>query len=125
MQGAGNGGATARVLIAAVWLYHGAWRKLAQPAGRHGRIVASVPVVGAVAWLATAAIGLLECVLAAWIASGRRPIAAAAVQSTALVAMNGAALRWASREVSPRRLAAGSGAFLAGAWWAALAARRR
>jgi hypothetical protein len=110
-----------RSLVATVWAYNGGWCKVAGRAPSHRRIVARIPLVPTVAaGPLTGVIGALECGLAAWVLSGARPAAAAAVQSSALVAMNAGGLAWAGEEVADRTaLIRRSGAFIALLWMSA------
>lgn len=88
----------ARTAIALVWIYQGFWCKLLGRAPCHRDIVEAVPLIGpALASLALAAVGVLECVLAAWVLSGVRAREAAIAQTVVLVAMNTAGLWWGRR----------------------------
>lgn len=116
----------ARALVAGTWLYQGLWCKLLCRDGRQSEIARRLPGLrGERAAAALAAVGLGEVALAAWVLSGRRPRAAAVVQTVLLAAMNGAALRWSRRHLpDPAGMLLGNVALLALAWRAALGPER-
>jgi hypothetical protein len=63
--------------------------------------MASVPFVGAAqARAALAALGLAECFIGAWVASGRHTLEAALVQTGLVLLMNGGGVLWA-RHIIP------------------------
>ncbi|MGB8168504.1 MAG: DoxX-like family protein [Chthoniobacteraceae bacterium] len=77
----------AGILIAAVWVFHGLYSKILDRIPRHRRIVARI-LGEQFAWPAMKLIGLGEISLGVWAFTGWHPIACAAVQTAALVAMN-------------------------------------
>jgi uncharacterized membrane protein YphA (DoxX/SURF4 family) len=107
--------------VAGVWLYHGLWCKLL------GGCPEQVDVVAAVPWLrggrakpVLLAIGVVETVLAAWVVSGRRPRAAAALGTALVAGMNAGGLTFGRRHIPRvRTMVAENAAFLALAWLAA------
>jgi len=111
----------ARVGLAGVWLENGLRNKVLAAAPAHRRIVAALPCVGVERSRVLApVIGVAEVGVAVWILSGYAARRAALVQTLALVAMNGGALRWAPREIrSAPRLVLRSVGLLGLAWWMA------
>jgi uncharacterized membrane protein YphA (DoxX/SURF4 family) len=107
--------------VAGVWLYHGLWCKLLDRCPAQLDVVASVPGLrGARARAVLLTIGAVETVLAAWVASGRRPRAAAAVGTAMVVGMNAGGLTFGRRQIpAARMLVAENLAFLGLAWLAA------
>jgi hypothetical protein len=77
----------AQILIGSVWVFHGLYSKILNGIPRHRLIVGKI-LGAANAGLATKAIGLLEVLLGIWAFTGWQPVACAAVQSAAIVAMN-------------------------------------
>ena len=108
----------ARVAIALVWLYNGLWCKLLAGCPGHAAIVADVPGVEPVGGgRILAALGLLEAGLAAWVLSGRKPVLAALVQTSLLLAMNVGGLVWGrARIADPAAMVVNNLAFLALVW---------
>jgi hypothetical protein len=85
-----------RIAIASVWLFQGLWCKLLRRAARHQEIVGTVPFLsGPQARQALSLLGVLECLLAAWVLSGFRAREAALIQTVLLASMNTAGLLWA------------------------------
>jgi uncharacterized membrane protein YphA (DoxX/SURF4 family) len=107
--------------VAGVWVYHGFWCKLLDRCPAQLDVVASVPGLrGARARALLLAIGAVETVLAAWVASGRRPRTAAAVGTTMVIGMNAGGLMFGRRHIpAPRMLVAENVVFLGLAWLAA------
>jgi hypothetical protein len=110
-----------RAAIAFVWLYQGLWCKLLGRAPHHRKIVGTVPFLSSSqAQQALAALGSLECVLAAWVMSGWRAQEAALTQTLLLGAMNAAGLFWARNLIpDPAGMMIQNFAFLVLAWLAA------
>jgi hypothetical protein len=112
--------------VAGVWLYHGLWCKVLARCPDQQRVLEEVPLVRRAARPALVALGLAEVALAAWVAAGVRPRAAAATQTALVAGMNAGGLTWGRRHVAqPRALVAENAAFLALAWWAAASDRGR
>jgi uncharacterized membrane protein YphA (DoxX/SURF4 family) len=87
-----------RIAIASVWIYQGFWCKLLGHAPHHQKIVETAPFLGPFrARQALVALGVLECVVAAWVLSGIRAREAAVMQTLLLLSMNTAGLLWARR----------------------------
>jgi hypothetical protein len=107
-----------RVAVAGVWTWNGLGAKVLRLDPRHEQIVAAATrLPTAAAGAATRAIGIAEIALAVWVASARWPLAAAAVQSAALVAMTSLARHRAPRVAPPAGdLARSTAAFLVVAW---------
>lgn len=107
--------------VAGIWVYHGLWCKLLDRCPAQLDVVASVPGLrGTRARVVLLAIGALETVLAAWVASGKRPHGAAAVGTAMVVAMNAGGLTFGRRHIpAPRMLVAENLVFLGLAWLAA------
>lgn len=107
--------------VAGVWLYHGLWCKLLDRCAEQLDVVASVPGLrGTRARAVLLSIGAVETVLAAWVASGRRPRAAAAVGTAMVVGMNAGGLTFGRRRIpAPRMLVAENLVFLGLSWLAA------
>jgi uncharacterized membrane protein YphA (DoxX/SURF4 family) len=107
--------------VAGVWLYHGLWCKLLDRCPAQADVIASVPGLrGARARAVLLSIGAVETVLAAWVASGRSPRAAAAVGTAMVVGMNAGGLTFGRRHIpAPRLLVAENLAFLGLSWLAA------
>lgn len=76
----------ARLATASAWLYKGLYAKVLQGDLRHQATVAEV-VGEENAEGATMALGVAETAIAAWILSGRAPVACAAVQTAALAGL--------------------------------------
>lgn len=112
-----------RGLTALVWLYQGVWLKLLVASKDHAEIVAAVPgLSGPLAGPALAAIGAIEAAIALWVLSGRRSLAAAAVQTALLLAMNAAGLIFAGEAIpDPEGMAIRNLSFLGLVWYAAKA----
>jgi uncharacterized membrane protein YphA (DoxX/SURF4 family) len=107
--------------VAGVWLYHGLWCKLLDRCAEQLDVVASVPGLrGPRARALLLSIGAVETVLAAWVASGRRPRAAAAIGTAMVVGMNAGGLTFGRRHIpAPRMLVAENLVFLGLSWLAA------
>ena len=76
-----------RILIAAVWIFHGLYSKLLDGIPRHRVIVARV-LGEDLGLVATRAVGVCEIMLGLWAFSHRWPRACAMVQTLAIVTMN-------------------------------------
>jgi hypothetical protein len=115
----------ATLIVAATWLCHGAYNKLAGGSPRHLAIVQSTPGLdGPAGELALAAIGAGEVALAAWVLAGRAPRLCAATQTAALLSMNAVELAFARHLLLwPAGLVPVNLAFLGLAWRVALAGR--
>lgn len=110
--------------IAAVWAHQGLWCKVLGRRPRHEAIVARVPGIGGRhARAVTVAIGVAEAVVAAWVLSGRAPRRAAAVQTVALLGMNGGGLLFARHDIPDVRRMLVRNAGLVVAIWAVPALR--
>ena len=79
--------AVSQIVIGSVWVFHGFYSKILNGIPRHRLIVGKI-LGTANAGIATRAIGLLEVLLGAWAFTGWQSIGCAAVQTTAIVAMN-------------------------------------
>ena len=90
-----------RIAIAGVWIYQGLWCKLLGHAPHHQKIVEATPFLNS-SWARPflLALGMFECVLAAWVLSGIRAREAAVVQTILLVSMNAIALLRARNLIS-------------------------
>jgi hypothetical protein len=110
-----------RATIASVWIYQGLWCKVLGRMPRHQEIVGTVPFLNAArAHRALVGVGLLECVIALWVLSGRGASEVALMQTFLLAAMNGAGLIWAKRSIpDPFGMVLQNFAFLLLAWIAA------
>jgi hypothetical protein len=107
--------------VAGVWLYHGLWCKLLGGCPEQVDIVAAVPWLrGKVTKPVLLGIGVVETVLAVWVASGRRPRGAAALGTALVAGMNAGGLTFGRRHIpAPKTMIAENVAFLALAWLAA------
>jgi len=84
-----------RVPVALLWLYQGLWCKIAGFAPNQAAMVSSLKFFRpASSHYVLIGIGFVECVLAVWVLSGRRPVNAATTQVGLLVGMNGCGLLW-------------------------------
>jgi uncharacterized membrane protein YphA (DoxX/SURF4 family) len=108
-------------LLGTVWLYQGAWCKVAGGRPDHSEIVAAAPLVGpGGARATTIAIGVAESTLAAWVISRRAPRVAAVVQTVLLTSMNASGWWFArNRLAHPRRMLARNALILTLIWVAA------
>jgi 1,6-anhydro-N-acetylmuramate kinase len=108
-------------LVASVWIFHGLYSKLLHGIPRHREIVARV-LGPAFATPVTIAVGLAEILLGAWVLTGHARIACATIQTLALIAMNTLEI-WRARDllIHPTGMVALNLAFLALAWWWAVA----
>jgi hypothetical protein len=98
-----------------VWAYEGTWCKLIRRDQRHLAIVEAAGVP----W-ALSAIGILETGIAMWVLIGYFPIAAAAVQTALIAAMNAGGLLRGRRWIAdPAGMVLQNAAFLVLAWVAA------
>jgi hypothetical protein len=77
----------AQILIGSVWVFHGLYSKILNGIPRHRLIVGKI-LGQRNANLATKSIGLLEVLLGIWAFTAWQPIACAAIQTCAIVAMN-------------------------------------
>jgi uncharacterized membrane protein YphA (DoxX/SURF4 family) len=111
----------ARLLVAAVWLFHGLFNKLLGGSARHLAIVQSVPGLdGATGSVILTLVGVFEVGVAGWVLSGRAPRACAAAQTAALLSMNVVELTFARHLLLwPAGLLPVNLGFLALAWTAA------
>jgi hypothetical protein len=76
-----------QILIGSVWVFHGFYSKILNGIPRHRLIVGKI--LGATnAGVFTKVIGLLEVLLGIWAFTGLQPVGCAALQTSALVAMN-------------------------------------
>jgi len=90
-----------RSVVAGVWIYQGLWCKLLRRVPRHEAVVGSVRFLDPRrAHLTMFTLGVTECLLAVWVLSGWRPLAALTTQCVLLAAMNAGGLMWA-RELIP------------------------
>jgi hypothetical protein len=114
-------------LVGAVWLYQGAWAKVAGARPAHTEIVASVPLVAPRrARPATVALGLAECAMAAWVVSRRSRRVAAVAQTALIASMNAGGWCFARHRLGhPRRLWLGNALLVAAIWTAASGGRAR
>jgi DoxX-like family len=104
--------------VAAVWLYEGLWCKLLGGVPSQVAVVEAVPFFDrrTAAWLLRA-LGVVECGLAVWVLSGRRPFLAAAAQTALLATMNSGGLLWARGIIpDPPGMIVKNVAFLVLAW---------
>ncbi len=110
-----------RTAIALVWIYQGFWCKLLGHAPHHRNVVETVPFFNSSrARQALLLLGLIECVLAAWVLSGFRAREAALMQTVLLVSMNTAGLLWARSQIpDPVGMLLQNFVFLLLAWVAA------
>jgi uncharacterized membrane protein YphA (DoxX/SURF4 family) len=110
----------ASAAVAGVWLYHGLWCKLLGGCPEQVDVVASVPWLRGRAKPVLLGIGVVETVLAVWVASGRHPRGAAAVGSALVAGMNAGGLTFGRRHIpAPKTMIAENVAFLTLAWLAA------
>ena len=77
----------AQIVIGSVWVFHGLYSKIFDGIPRHRLIVGKI-LGAANAGIATKVIGLLELLLGVWAFTGWQPVGCAAVQTSAIVAMN-------------------------------------
>lgn len=82
-----------RGAIAAVWLYEGLWCKVLGGSPHQASVASGI--CGGDGRAALVAVGVGECVIAAWVLSARKPRLAAVAQTALLAAMNAAGLIWA------------------------------
>ena len=110
----------ARILITAVWIFHGLYSKILGGIPRHEQIVARV-LGESLAKPATLAIGVLEILLGLWALSGRARIPCAVVQTMAIVSMNALEILMAGDLlISAAGMVALNSVFLGIVWWWAL-----
>jgi hypothetical protein len=83
-----------RGAVALVWLYNGAWCKLAQGCPDHVAIVSGAFDGATTARAALLVLGAGETALAVWVLVGWRPRLAAAVQTLLVAGMNAGGLLW-------------------------------
>jgi hypothetical protein len=104
-----------RLSLAAVWAHQGVWCKWMGRDRRH----AAVADAAGFGW-AVAVIGAAEALIAIWVITGWARVAAAAVQTAAIVAMNAGGL-WRARCLiaDPAGMVLQNAAFLMLAWVAA------
>jgi ABC-type glycerol-3-phosphate transport system permease component len=102
-------------------MYQGLWCKLLGRAARHRKIVEATPFLNSFrARYFLVALGIFECVLAAWALSGLRQRGAAVVQTVLLISMNTVALFRARNLISdPPGMLLQNCAFLILTWIAA------
>lgn len=82
-----------RIAIASVWIYQGFWCKLLGHAPQHQKIVATTAfLTPALARNALVALGVFECMLAAWVVTGLWAREAAVIETLLLIGMNTTAL---------------------------------
>jgi hypothetical protein len=82
--------------IAAVWLYEGLWCKILGRAPSQADVVEAVPRLGPrFGLLFLKALGMVEFLLAVWVASGIAPGTCAIVQTVLLLTLNANGLLWA------------------------------
>lgn len=82
-----------RIAIASVWMYQGFWCKLLGRAPHHQKIMEATPFLNPYrARQGLIALGVFECILAAWISSGMWAGEAAVIETALLVSMNATAL---------------------------------
>ena len=87
-----------RIAIALVWFYEGLWCKVLGRMPHQEGIVENVPFLGQrVAHAFLVSLGAFECVLGAWVLSGRQLWWAALVQTALLVTMNSLGVAFARR----------------------------
>jgi hypothetical protein len=108
--------AVLRLGVGGMWLYQGGWAKLLGRDPRHRQVIREASRSRHDLAL-TRVIGLAEIGLAGWVLSGRRPVAAATVQTAAALGMNAGGILLAPRSIPhPRRLLARNALFLAAVW---------
>ena len=109
-----------RIAIAAVWLYEGLWCKILAGAPHQAAIASAISELCSLSPnLALTGVGAFECLIAAWVLSGRRARTAAGVQTVLLVVMNAAGLLWARRFIpDPAGMVVQNFAFLTLVWHA-------
>jgi hypothetical protein len=113
-----------RLGIAAVWMVFGIGFKILDLVPRHRMIVGRMVGEGA-ARPVTLAIGAAEVLLGFWVLSGIRPRTCAAVQTTAILAMNALELAFArDLLLAPILMVCANTVLLVAAWWIALRPRR-
>lgn len=105
---------TCRLAVAVTWLYNGLWLKLFDDTGRHAMIVARATGLSSdFAVALAAAIGVVECVLALAVITGRRPWLVCVLQVVGLIVMNAGGLLRADNLIDDvPRLLVGNFAFL-------------
>jgi len=110
-----------RASIGLVWIYQGLWCKVLGAVPRHEAVLGSAPFVGhAGARGALIALGLVECLIALWVWSGRERRSVALAQTVLLVAMNTGGILWASALIpDPGGMVVQNLAFLVLIWIAA------
>lgn len=112
-----------RLVVGAVWIFHGLYSKLLDGIPRHRMIVARV-LGEEFAEVATVVVGLLEVLLGLWVLSRMLPRTCAVVQTLALLAMNSLEIARAPDLLvsAPGMLLLNAG-FLALAWYGATRSR--
>src|SRR5687768_2279817 len=113
------------LLVASVWLVHGAFNKLLHGSPQHLAIVQSVPgLEGAIGAHVLLVVGCFEVIAALWVLSGWAPGLCATTQTIALLSMNAVELTVASHLLLwPAGLIPVNLAFLTLAWTAATSRR--
>jgi hypothetical protein len=107
-----------RAVVAAVWWYHGAYRKILGRGRDQREIVAAVPGLPA-GWVtgALVGLGLVEVGVGAWVLAGWRPRAAAAAQTALVAGVTAGGLVFGRAHIpAPGRLLARNAALVAVAW---------
>lgn len=108
-----------RVVIAAVWIFHGLYSKILDGIPRHRMIVGQIlgeDYARPLAFL----IGVGEILLGLWVLSGRRTFACAMLQTLALVTMNTLEILFArDLLISAPGMVALNLLLLGSAWWLA------
>lgn len=108
-----------RIVIAAVWVFHGLYSKILDGIPRHRMIVGQILGEEHARPLAVM-IGLGEILLGLWVLSGRRTFACALFQTLALVAMNTLEILFAKELlISAPGMVALNLLLLGSAWWLA------
>ncbi len=110
----------ARVVIGGVWIFHGAFSKLADGIPRHRQIVGRI-LGESLASPATTAVGILEILLGLWAFTAWRKVPCAVVQTLAIAGMNTLEILLARQLlISAPGMVALNLCFLGFVWWWAL-----
>lgn len=108
-----------RIVIAAVWVFHGLFSKILDGIPRHRMIVGRI-LGEEHARLLAVMIGVGEILLGLWVLSGRRTFACAFFQTLALVAMNTLEILFAKELlISAPGMVVLNLLLLGSAWWLA------
>ncbi|CAL9450403.1 hypothetical protein SUDANB121_02444 [Nocardiopsis dassonvillei] len=108
-------------VLSLVWFYEGLWCKVWPGRDDHRAIVADLPLLpDTLVTPLLVAIGLMEAAIGLWVLWGRRPYAAAALQTALIAAFNAGGLLLSPGNIDePGRMLTANLAIIALAWMVA------